>query len=122
MVIFALYVALWVVVNAITTVICCVPTVGILWALWAVITAGIMLVDRILSGESCDAAASTCFALAPVAPFMVLPVYFFSSHRRAATASRLGVTIASVPLTCVAFMFACCQFVAVANMLYRACT
>jgi hypothetical protein len=94
-------------------------TLGIFWALWAVITVGIMLVDRILS-RSFDPLSPTYFALAAITPFMVLPLYFFSSHRRGTTKTRWGLAIAGLPLTCVAFGLGCYQFIAVANVIHVA--
>jgi hypothetical protein len=92
-------------------------TLAIFWALWATVTAGIMLVDRILSDDTFGAPLSSYFVLAAITPFMVLPVYFFSSHRSDAAANRWGLTIAGLPLTVLAFTVACWQFIPVANII-----
>jgi len=118
----AAYAALWAMVNAVVMLIDhMIITLGIFWALWATITAGVMVVDRIRSNESFGA-ISTYFVLAVTAPFLALPVYFFSSHRKSTTATRCGLTIAGVPLTCVAFVLACYQFIVIVNIIHDAFT
>ena len=82
---------------------------AILWVLWALVTAGIMLVDRILSDDEFGSPLQSYFVLAAITPFMVLPVYFFSSHRSDTAANRWGLTIAGLPLTLIAFGLACHQ-------------
>jgi hypothetical protein len=85
-------------------------TLTIFWGLWALLTAGIMLVDRILTEDSFGAPLQSYFVLAAITPFMVLPVYFFSSHRSSSSGLRWGLTLAGIPLTCVACFLAMEQF------------
>ena len=85
-------------------------TLAILWTFWAMVTAGIMLVDRILSDDAFGAPLQSYFVLAAITPFMVLPVYFFSSHRSDTKVARWGLTFAGVPLTVIAFVVASYQF------------
>src|SRR4029079_14953509 len=74
-------------------------TLAIFWGIWAMVTAGIMLVDRILSDDAFGRPLQSYFVLAAITPFMVLPVYFFSSHRSDTATKRWGLTLAGLPLT-----------------------
>lgn len=95
-------------------------TLAILWGLWALVTAGIMLVDRILTDDEFGSPLQSYFVLAAITPFMVLPVYFFSSHRSDTSTARWGLTIAGLPLTMLAFTLACWQLVPIANVIVLA--
>jgi hypothetical protein len=88
-------------------------THAIFWAFWAMVTAGVMLVDRALTRDEFSAPISTYFVLAAITPFMVLPVYFYSSHRSDGTANRWGLTAAGLPLTALCWALAFPQFVLV---------
>jgi hypothetical protein len=92
-------------------------TLAIFWGFWAMVTAGIMLVDRILSRDEFGAPLQSYFVLAAITPFMVLPIYFFSSHRSDTKVSRWGLTVAGLPLTMVAFYVAFWQLIPVANVI-----
>jgi len=81
-------------------------TLAIFWGIWAMVSAGIMLVDRILSDDTFGAPLQSYFVLAAITPFLVLPVYFFSSHRSSSPSVRWGLTLAGVPLTVVCSFFA----------------
>jgi hypothetical protein len=95
-------------------------TLAIFWGLWAMVTAGIMLVDRIVSDDAFGAPLQSYFVLAAITPFMVLPIYFFSSHRSDTKAIRWGLTIAGLPLTLVACYVAAWQVIPLANIIYFA--
>ena len=91
-------------------------TLATFWALWAMVTAGVMLVDRCLSRDEFSAPISTYFVLAAITPFMVLPVYFYSSHRSDVPANRWGLTLAGLPLTALCYVLAIPQVVAVLSL------
>jgi len=95
-------------------------TLAIFWGIWAMVTAGIMLVDRILSDDAFGAPLQSYFVLAAITPFMVLPVYFFSSHRSDTATKRWGLTLAGLPLTFVAFVAASYQFASILNLIHFA--
>jgi len=72
----------------------------VLWGFWALFTAIVMVVDRNLRvDEDFTPTPTGYFVLAAISPFIVLPIYFFTSRRNSAPRHRALGALAGVMLT-----------------------
>ena len=72
----------------------------VLWGFWALFTTIVMVVDRNMRVEEDFTPTPTgYFVLAAISPFIVLPIYFFTSRRNSAARYRALGALAGVMLT-----------------------
>jgi len=80
-------------------------TLVLFWGFWATFIAVVMLVDRNMrTDEDFTPTPGGYFALAAITPFLVLPIYFFTSRRNSTTGYRVLASLTGLVLT-----FVCCN-------------
>ncbi|HSQ66273.1 MAG TPA: hypothetical protein VLM85_23785 [Polyangiaceae bacterium] len=83
------------------------------WALWASFIAAVMFVDHSLRsarGEGgFNSSPITYMVLSFLTPFLVLPVYFYSTRRNGSSGHRALVALAGVPITVLCWMISVYQ-------------